>query len=189
MRFKVWPRGVKSDDGWWTLEIGDDYLVVTDADGQVMVDAGLAEASWRVKTPSFWQSRKHYGVEVRGQLVDFDGSFRMRQELQALLDRAYLRRHPNAGHRALLFGLGKAALGLVLLGIGLTIAIETELHDRPSGKLSFWGILVGTVFVCQGMYQASGAGKWRRLAAETHERSEPRRDEQDNRDDDFEDDR
>jgi len=128
-------------------------------------------------------------VEGRGQLVDFDGSFRMRQELQALLDRAYLRKHPNAGRRALLFGLGKAILGVVLAGIGLAIAVGTELKDRPSGKLSFWGILVGTVFVCQGLYQASGAGKWRQLAAEMRERAGRRRDDRDNRDDDFEDDR
>ena len=189
MRFKVWPRGVKADDGWWTLDIGDDYLVVTNADGEVVVDAGLAEASWGIKTPSFWQSRKHYGVNVRGQIVDFDGTPRMREELQGLLDRAYLRKRPNAGQRALLFGLGKAALGLVLLGIGLTIAIETELRDRPSGKLSFWGILVGTVFVCQGLYQATGAGKWRRRAAEMRERELRPRGERDIRDDDFEDDR
>jgi hypothetical protein len=189
VRFKVQPRGVKSDDGRWTLEIGDDYLVVTDADGEVVVDSGLAEASWGIRTPSFWQSRKGYGVVVCGQLVDFDGSPRMREELQGLLDRAYLRKHPNAGQRALLFGLGKAALGVVLAGVGVAIAVVTELHDRPIGKLGFWGILVGIVFVCQGLYQAAGAGKWRRLAAEMRERAALRRDERDNWNDDFEDDR
>jgi hypothetical protein len=176
MGFKAWPRGVKRDDNWWTWDIGDDFLVVTDADDVEVVDAGLEEVSRRVKTPSFWQSRKHYGIDVRGQLVDFEGSPRMRQELQALLDRAYLEKHPNAGQRALAFGLGKAALGLVLLGIGVTIAIETEMKDRPSGKLSFWGILVGAVFICQGLYQAAGAGKWRRLAIRTHDRAERRDD-------------
>jgi hypothetical protein len=180
---------VKSDDGRWTLEIGEDYLIVTDASGEVVVDAGLTEASRRVKTPNFWQSRKQYGIEVRGQLVDFDGSPTMREELQALLDRAYLQKHPNAAGRAMLFGLGKAALGVVLAGVGLAVAIITELKDRPSGKFGFWGILVGVVFVCQGLYQAAGSGKWRRLAADMRDREERQGNERYNRDDDFEDDR
>jgi hypothetical protein len=192
MRFKITPKGVKSKDGRWTLEIGNDTLVVTDADGEEVADLDAIGALQRIKTPNFWESRKGYGIELRGQFVDFDGSPDMREELQALLDRGYLRKHPDAPSRAVLFGLGKAVFGVLLAGAGVAVTIVTNMEKHEGGKLWWGAMLIGIVLLCQGLYQAAGSGKWRRLAAEMEKRENRRRrprDDRDNRDDDYEDDR
>src|SRR4051812_31777440 len=121
MRFKVLPRGMKGDDSRWTLIVGDDRLEVEDADGELVADWSGAKARDRVKTPSFWENRKGYGIVVKGQLIDFEASPRAREEIQALLDRAYARQHPDAAQRAVLFGLGKAGLGCVLAAAALIV--------------------------------------------------------------------
>jgi uncharacterized protein YjeT (DUF2065 family) len=78
---------------------------------------------------------------------------------------------------------------MVAVAVGLTILANMEGSSRP---VWFMGMVIGTVLCVQGLYQASTAGKWRRVAAEVaeiDERRRRRRKERGNRDDDFEDDR
>jgi len=193
MRFKVLPRGLRGDDLRWTLDIGDDRLVVTDADGETLADWSGAEALERVTIPSFWENRKGYGVVIDGQLTDLDVRGEARAELQALLDRAHVRKDPNAGKSAIVFGLLTAGGGLVLGAAGLAVTIATTEDDGGPGIVWWGGILVGSILFVQGLYRAAGAGKWRRLAAKLRERDERRRAERANewdyREDDTEGDR
>ena len=174
MRFKVLPRGMKSDRARWTLEIGGDYLVVVDAEGETLADWEGQAIVAGVRTPSFFQNRKGYGVVLRGTLIDFSLSDDAKAELQALLDRTYVRLHPDPGGRAVKLGLGKAAGGLLMVAIavGLTILANMEESSRP---VWFMGMVVGAALCVQGLYQASTAGKWRRVAAEVAEGDERRR--------------
>jgi hypothetical protein len=193
MRFKVLPRGLKGDDARWTLDVGDDHLVVTDAAGETLADWSGAEAVERVKTPSFWENRKGYGVVIDGQLIDFDARADVPAELQALLDRAHVRKDPRAGKSAIVFGLLTAGGGFALAAAALAVTVVTNQEDGEGGIFWWGGILVGGILLVQGLYRATGAGKWRRLAAELRERDERRRAERagewDYREDDTEDDR
>jgi hypothetical protein len=193
MRFKVLPRGLRGDDARWTLDIGDDRLVVTDAAGETLADWSGAEALERVKTPSFWDNRKGYGVVIDGQLTDLDARGEARTELQALLDRAQARKDPDAGKSAVIVGLLIAGGGFALAAAALTVTIATTQDDGGPGIVWWGGILVGSILFVQGLYRAAGAGKWRRLAAELRERDERRRAERANewdyREDDTEGDR
>jgi hypothetical protein len=175
MWFKVVPHGLKGDDARWTFDVADDRLVVTDAAGETLADWSGAEALERVKTPGFWENRKGYGVVIDGQLIDFDARGDARAELQALLDRAHVRKDPQAGQSAVVFGLLTAAGGLALAAVAVIVTVVTNEDDGGAGIVWFGGILVGSVLLVQGLYRAAGAGKWRRLAAELRERDERRR--------------
>jgi hypothetical protein len=174
MRFRITPRGMKTDGDRWTLEIRGDYLVVIDADGKNRAESEGLEVLDRIRTPSFLQNRPTYGVMCRGQWVDFQASPEARVELQALLDRAYLRKHPDAGSRAVMIGLGKAAGGLVMIAVAVGLTIRANMAG-PSRPVWFMGMVIGAVLCVQGLYQASTSGKWRRVAADAAERRERRR--------------
>jgi hypothetical protein len=134
----------------------------------------MDEITAGVKTPSFFQNRKGYGIVIRGRLIDFGLSDEVKAELQALLDRTYVRLHRDPAGRALMIGLGKAAGGLLMVAIavGLTILANMEESSRP---VWFMGMVIGAALCVQGLYQASTTGKWRRVAAEVAKGDERRK--------------
>jgi hypothetical protein len=174
MRFKIKLKAVKPDDPASNLDIGDDYMVVTTHNGKVIIDWDDDRILDQVETPSFLRNRKLYGFRVGATLFDFTASEEARRELQRLLDRMYVRRHPDAASRAVLFGIGKAAGGVLMVGVAIGLTILANM-DGPSRPVWFAGMVIGAVLFVQGLYQASTAGKWRKVAAEVEEGDERRR--------------
>jgi hypothetical protein len=170
----MYPVGERDDDKYWVLELTGDWVRVLDHEDRSAGKWSPAKGVARFQMPSFWASRKKFGIVLEDGAIDFDVGAKDLRKIQAYADRVYVGEHPDAPTRALIFGGLMVAGGLAMIVVAAAVwylTYERAANNPEGGRYLIWtgGIFVGICTACQGVYKMCQYSKWKRLAAESED--------------------
>lgn len=162
----------KKSDAYWVLVLKSQRAELYDDRDEFVVDWSLDEVLKVFKMPSFWESRKKFGLALGGKIVDYDTDARDLQTLQDYFDRAYVVLNPDAANKKLMKALGCIVGGAILTAIG--IWIMSEFWDNDGRKLKIMPLIIGVVLVIYGFIRIFDYPYWRRLEGMIYNEDEER---------------
>jgi hypothetical protein len=164
----------KRNDAYWVLVLKSERAKLYDDRDELVEDWSLDEVLKVFKMPSFWESRKKFGLMVDGKVVDYETDVRDLRTLQDYFDRAYVVLNPDAAAKKMMKALGCIIGGAILTAIGIWIL--SEFWDNQGRKLKIMPLIIGVVLVIYGFIRIFDYPYWRRLERKIH--SEPEEDEE-----------
>lgn len=144
----------------WTLDIGDEFVVLTQPGGQQFLRWTPAQVNLAVLFPSFSKSIKYTGFQTANQgmyLFNLDGA--TAKELRHFANRAIAAGGPKAIRAVLVKAVLTSFLGLAVLALGV-VALSITITELSTGKsatgqshpIGVVTTLVGLAIFCRGLF-------------------------------------
>ena len=171
MRIELYPVGERDDDSYWVLDLADDRIRLYDDEDELVGKWSDSEGAGSFQMPSFWASRKKFGITLDRRTIDFTVRLKDLRAIQAFLDRQHVREHPDAPTRSLTIGGLMVVGGLAMVAVAAAVwylTYERAAAKPEGGRFFIWsgGILVGISIACRGLYKVGEYTKWKRLLEE-----------------------
>lgn len=160
---RLFNKKDKKSKRYWVLVLKSDRAKLYDEYDELMEDWTTNEVVEVFKMPSFWESRKGFGLALDGKAFEFDVDFRDLRTLQNYFDRAYVLKHPDAANKKLLKALGTIIGGAFIAGLSIYFAM-----DADGGRVRYSGFIIGPIMAIYGLAKIFEYPYWRRLSAEIH---------------------
>jgi hypothetical protein len=156
---RLYNKNDKKSNRYWVLVLKSSRAELYDEHDELMEDWSTGEVLEVFKMPSFWESRKGFGLVLNGKAFDFDVDARDLRTLQNYFDRAYVLKHPDAASKKLLKALGMIIVGGLIAGVSIYFAMEPG-----NGRVRYGGLIMGPVMVIYGFAKIFDYPYWRRLS-------------------------
>jgi hypothetical protein len=160
---RLYDKKDKKSNRYWVLVLKSDRAKLYDEYDELMEDWTTDEVLEVFKMPSFWESRKGFGLALDGKAFEFDVDFRDLKVLQNYYDRAYVLKNPDAASKKLLKALGTMIVGALIAGVSIYFAMEAE-----GGRVRYGGFIIGPIMAIYGFAKIFDYPYWRRLSAKIH---------------------
>jgi hypothetical protein len=160
---RLYNKKDKKSNRYWILVLKSRRAELYDEYDELVEDWTTDEVLDVFKMPSFWESRKGFGLALDGKVFEFDVKARDLQTLQSYFDRAYVLKHPDAASKKLLKALGTLIVGGLIAGVSIYAAMEPG-----GGRVRYGGLIMGPVMVIYGLGKIFEYPYWRRLSEKIH---------------------